>query len=128
MIHETKYYKIIPAFNKELSEHRIAKIYAKKNIVTKRLENSIKREIVIHNKLKKSKCVLGLESVYESKNHIYLVFEYAENFEAYVNILNLDMDNHKLKLMLLDVLTAINEINSFQCSICHLDRKMILYD
>ena len=131
---QTEWFKVIQAINKSTGQTRIAKIYDKAQLSTRSpsVLKSIKREILLLERLKRSQCLLSMEKAFETKNHIYLIFENGVFVDPAVpqpskTAFNFDQDAHKLKMMLWDVLIAVCEVNAFYLSAGVLTPSMVVY-
>ncbi|XP_064642595.1 testis-specific serine/threonine-protein kinase 3-like [Lineus longissimus] len=85
-IGEGPYSKIQLAYNPKEEEHAAVKVITKDKIPRKIFEKFIKREIYIMQQFQHPH-IIGVNEVVESKNHIYIVMEYAQNGDLlqYVN-------------------------------------------
>lgn len=134
ILRTTKIYKIMEVVKKQLKK-KIAKIY-KKKYFSENLKNQIKLELEIHECLRSSRSILLLESYFESEEYVFLIYEFGEILTENLDDKNVrslkkkfryfEKDKKYLKRFFCQILTALNEINSYQISVGILDISMIV--
>lgn len=120
-------YEVIEAYNKKTKQKKLAKILSKSYISQHSYTKYLKREIVLHRVLKDSSCILKLEDVFESKHHIYLIYEFGTLLKGNEETFRFDVNMGKMKQMSLDVLIGLCEISTLKCCLAKLDDEMIIH-
>ena len=120
------YYQVIKAKHKDSNTPKVAKIINKKALSkNKELLKKVKIEILLHQFLKKSDCIVKLEDIFESAKHIYLIFEEVEFFEKANFFEKIKNNTNEMKEFLCSVLIAVNEVNSMRVALAHIDPLMV---
>ena len=146
----TPWYLILEVTAKTTNSRKIAKIYRKDALAGNiDLVRKIKTEVTILDALRGSRSILTMEKSFETSTNIYLIFEFGELLDEETlkqselevsrrsyksskrsNSAKKGQNPHrpkkKLKRLLCQILTAVNEINSFQLSVCFIDLPMIV--
>lgn len=123
---EKENYKVIEAYNKSTREKKLAKIINKSFLENEENVKYLKREIILHKVLKNSACILKLEDVFETKNHIYLIFEFGKILKGNLKKFGMENSLEHLKAMSLDVLIGLCEISSVKCCLGALNTDMVI--
>jgi serine/threonine protein kinase len=123
----TDHYEIIGASLRSTKQKKIAKIYNKKKINLKRnLLKKVKNEIYIHQELHSSECILNAEAIFETKNHLYIIYEDCQIFSLEDLIKYVSYDKMAMKRYLSIILIGLAEINSLSLSVGFLDASMLV--
>ena len=120
------YYELIEAKNRQNGQMRVAKVIDKSKLrLSGYLVQKVKTEILLHQNLLGSECILRLEAVFETNNHLYMIYEHFQLFGENELIKLISYDKRELKKHSCSVLIALNEINSLKICVGLLDYRMI---
>ena len=109
-------FSVVKGKHKKTKSLKIVKVYDKEGLNNEDLVASVKREILLHQNLKNSKCILKLERTFETQTSIYFIYEGGQ-------LVGKDVDkafegNHKIaKNALCQVMIGLGEVNSYGFSL-----------
>ena len=125
---ETSSYTISYVSNISTMENKIAKVYSKRKIEEKKLEEMVAREIVIHQSDREHRFLAKLEGIYQNENELILIFEVGSILVNQVKKQIISSYQQWQNLMVFKI-QSLCYINSFGISLCgEFSNSNFLYD
>ena len=118
-------YNIVEVFHKNSNCKKLAKVINKARFSSMKTSlPSFEKELMIHETLKSSETILKLETVFETKTHIFMIYEHGEllSFEHFRSI----RTKKDLKSIFCQACIALGEINSLKFSVGFLTAENIV--
>ena len=119
-----KDYIMVEAINRSSKRMYLAKMYKVKHLkANPNLRKQVNLEIQILKNLKDSKCLLPIKEVYETNQHLCIIYQHAkplpsEDFITKTRFAQIDhLSPEQLRQLEIEVLIAISEINSLGYSL-----------
>ena len=124
----TSSYTISYISKRSTMENKIAKVYSKKKIERKKLENMVTREILLHQSDQESRFLAKLENVFQSETELILIFEVGSILVNTVKKQIISSFDQWKNLMVFKI-QSLCFINNFGVTLCgEFSHSNFLYD